>query len=117
MTELVALTLALLVGALAGFGGGLYAVRRDLGGYLFDLRRAGHVTSAATGRANAAAAQIEAADLPAVLERLENTDSRSRQAMLTAKDAGARSIETLERQDELERAVASTFSINIRGQR
>jgi hypothetical protein len=108
------LTLALLV--LAALVGGVAGV---LVAHRLDHARAVVAWNAmqAAQRANNASAQVEAANLPDVLERVEDLNTIVRRFIAEAQRAERKADENAKRQTELEQAIASAFSITLTGRR
>lgn len=105
----LAIVLAVVTGALLGAFGSRFLIRRELD----TFRTVAHVARESSGRANDAAARVEAIvpEWPRVLEAAEDVEGLARRATLDAKSALAIANETDGRMDQLEHEIARNFSI------
>jgi hypothetical protein len=109
MILFVAILLVGLLAATAGALAGRKLTLREL-----PPRHVLFNTAGAVGRANSAAAEVENANLPDVLARLDNAESRIRTFILAAQAAERKAGDTAAGQAALELAVAQHFGIQLR---
>jgi hypothetical protein len=113
MILVLAVVLAALLAAVAGALGGFWLALhhfRFLRAYMLQVGKDAREVLHETQKARDA---VEAADLPKVLDRVERIHVHTTRFIEVARAAERQAAETSARQQELEQAVAATFSIQL----